>query len=44
MPEYLDPTKDKAHRKQDNLESPSNELFGRPFRMVSFRWLDGGEV
>jgi hypothetical protein len=44
VPEYLDQTKDKPSTSFDELDSESNRQFGRPFRVVSFRWLDADEV
>jgi hypothetical protein len=44
VPAYLNPGADDSHRRQDQLNSEENRQFGRPFRLVSFRWLDSGEV
>jgi hypothetical protein len=44
IPEFLDPAADKPHLKSSELSSAANKNFGRPFRLVSFRWLDADEV
>jgi hypothetical protein len=44
VPEFLDPAADEAHLPFSELSSAANQKFGRPFRLVSFRWLDGDEV
>lgn len=46
VPEYLQATKngDEAHLKQSALRSETNKAFGRPFRVISFRWLSAEEV
>jgi hypothetical protein len=44
VPEYVDGTEDEAHLAYDELTSEANKRFGRPFRLVSFRWLDADEV
>ncbi len=41
MPEYIDP-KDKAEIAAPT--SPANQSFGRRFQVVSFRWLNPGEI
>ena len=42
-PEYVDPA-DPDHAKQEDLTSSSNEIFGRKFIVVQFRWLNASEV
>ncbi len=42
-PEYVDPA-DPDHTKQRELTSSSNEIFGRKFIVVQFRWLNASEV
>ncbi|NNM28085.1 MAG: hypothetical protein HKO57_01065, partial [Akkermansiaceae bacterium] len=44
VPEYLDVSADPAHAAFDDLTSEGNRSFGRPFRVVGFRWLDPDEV
>ncbi|NIP94369.1 MAG: hypothetical protein GWO24_13355, partial [Akkermansiaceae bacterium] len=46
MPEYLDAGDDgdPAHTRQEALASKANRRFGRPFRLVSFRWLAPEDV
>ena len=46
-PEYVDSsssTSDEAHTKQADLLSEANKIFGRQFKIVSFRWLNPDEV
>ena len=42
VPEYLDPA-DEAHEKQSEL-TDANKVFGRHFKIISFRWLNSEEV
>ncbi len=44
FPDYLDSDEDPPHTKFDDLESETNRRFGRPLRVVSFRWLDRDEI
>ncbi len=43
VPDYLDPA-DTADTPPSALGSSANQIFGRRFQMVSFRWLSAGEV
>ena len=42
-PEFVDPA-DAVHYAADELKTKSNQLFGRKFQIVSFRWLSDSEV
>ena len=42
-PEFVDPA-DPVHYTADELKTKSNQLFGRKFQIVSFRWLSDSEV
>ncbi|BCX48802.1 hypothetical protein HAHE_27100 [Haloferula helveola] len=45
VPEYLDESeRDEPHTGFDSLRSDTNRQFGRPLRLVSFRWLSGEEI
>ena len=44
VPEFLDPAADEAHLSRAELSSDANKEYGRPFRLVAFRWLDADEV
>jgi len=44
VPEYLDPAADDPHLSFPELSSEANKEFGRPYRLVAFRWLDADEV
>jgi hypothetical protein len=45
VPEYLDEAEpDEPHTAFDSLRSATNRRFGRPLRLVSFRWLSGEEI
>lgn len=43
LPEYTH-TEDEPHVKQALLTSPTNQLFGRKLKIVSFRWLNSADV
>ncbi|MBK1855058.1 hypothetical protein JO972_08815 [Verrucomicrobiaceae bacterium 5K15] len=42
-PDYID-SSDNNHLKHQLLTSPTNQQFGRKFRIIQFRWLDSNEV
>jgi len=42
-PEFVDPA-DPAHSNFDDLKSKTNQLFGRRYEVVSFRWLADAEL
>lgn len=42
-PEFVDPA-DVVHATADEIKTKSNQLFGRKFQIVSFRWLSDSEV
>ena len=42
-PEFVDPS-DQPHLAANELKAKSNQLFGRKFQIVSFRWLSESEV
>ncbi len=52
LPDYVDPldaqtpsdTGDTPETRQANLASVANKIFGRKFRIISFRWLDANEI
>ena len=44
IPDYVAPTSDEAHLPQSALTSEANKLFGRQFKLVSFRWLNPSEI
>ena len=43
VPEFIDP-KDAPETTEASLTSPANRKFGRRFQIVSFRWLNAGEI
>lgn len=43
VPDYIDPA-DATHLAATELQSKPNQRFGRGFEIVSFRWLDEGEL
>ena len=43
IPDYLDAS-DEAHLDQENLDSPSNQRYGRKFVITRFRWLSSDEI
>ncbi len=43
VPDYLDPA-DSAETPPAELSSPANRLYGRSFRIESFRWLSPAEI
>lgn len=44
VPEYVDAAADAAVVHPENISSPVNLMFGRQFRIVSFRWLSPEEI
>ena len=45
FPEYIDrKSDDRPHTRYDLLESETNRRYGRPLRVVAFRWLNPEEV
>ena len=44
LPEYFDPATDSAEVAPADLTSDLNKLYGRRFKIVSFRWLTRSDI